>query len=118
MDTASVIIIVCACLVFLDCIPGILCPYHRRNLQQRSAQSRNRTTRDGNMVVLAGAGAVVAGAAAVSANDSTDHERKRAEVTIDLGASAEATVMATQGCCCGGGGCGGDGGSCGGCGGD
>nr|XP_009588786.1 uncharacterized protein LOC104086267 [Nicotiana tomentosiformis] len=115
MDTAIVIIIVCACLIFLSCLPGILCPYHRRNLQQRSDQSRSRTTRDGNMVVLAGAGAGATAVTAVSANDSTtvDDERKRAEVTIDLGAAAEATVMATQGCCCGG-----DGGGCGGCGGD
>lgn len=88
------------------------CLVRRRNLQRKNALSQSRT-REGNMVVLAGAtaGATVA----ANSNGTTDDERKLDEISTDLGAAAEATVNASQGCCCGGGGCGG---GCGGCGGD
>ncbi|KAG5627591.1 hypothetical protein H5410_012809 [Solanum commersonii] len=79
------------------------------NLRRKKDQPRS-ITRYGNMVVLAGAGAVAAVAVAANSNsidDDNDRTKRADEVSIDLGASAEATVNAAQSCCCGGGGCGG-----------
>ncbi|XP_049404802.1 uncharacterized protein LOC125868212 [Solanum stenotomum] len=89
----------------------------------------SRATRDGNMVVLAGAGGAVVGTAIASgvmtSNDKRDCDNKGGNSNISggcgvvVGGGGMDNSGTNHGCCCGGGGGdgGGCGGGCGGCGG-
>ncbi|KAI3457539.1 hypothetical protein Pfo_014202 [Paulownia fortunei] len=91
---------------------------------RKSGKSVSNGIKDGNMVVLAGAGAAVAATAAtaavvVSANESDRNNGGGGGCGV-AGVGDTSGGGTSQGCCCGGGnggGCGGCGGGCGGCGG-
>ncbi|KAK4727930.1 hypothetical protein R3W88_032847 [Solanum pinnatisectum] len=136
MLVIGIVFIVLASVFFITC--NLLCclcagrgggrtkksPDVEKGMKKTSTGSR--ATRDGNMVVLAGAGGVVVGTAIASgvSNDKRDCDNKGGNNNISGGCGVAVgggggggmdNSGTNHGCCCGCGG--GDGGGCGGCGG-
>ncbi|KAM3222480.1 hypothetical protein P3L10_021750 [Capsicum annuum] len=128
MDLVAIIVPIVGVILFPMLI--ILYAKCRSKRQQDQAKARGgdveigNGVRDGNMVVLAGAGegaAVIGGAAAATAvSNGTDHKDKGGGWGAANGINTSSDGGVYQGCCCcdgdGDGDCG-DGGGCGGCGG-
>ncbi|PHU22413.1 hypothetical protein BC332_07520 [Capsicum chinense] len=139
MEVFGIVFIVLASVLFATC--NILCclcagrggrvkqPNLQPDIQKGTKKATScigRATRDGNMVVLAGAGAAVAGTAVASGVRTSDDKCDRDKGNSNSGSGGRGVPVvggggkdnsgANSGCCCGGGD-GGSGGGCGGCGG-
>ncbi|XP_015165320.1 chorion class high-cysteine HCB protein 13-like [Solanum tuberosum] len=144
MLVIGIVFIVLASVFFITC--NLLCclcagrgggrskksPDVEKGMKKTITSTGSRATRDGNMVVLAGAGGAVVGTAiangVMTSNDKRDRDNKGGNSNISGGCGVVVggdggggmdNSDTNHGCCCGGGGGdgGGCGGGCGGCGG-
>ncbi|XP_004252099.1 uncharacterized protein [Solanum lycopersicum] len=139
MDVIGIVFIVLASVLFISC--NLLCclcagrgggrlkksPDIEKGRKKITTSIGSRATRDGNMVVLAGAGGAVVGTTiatdVMTSKDKRDCDNKCSNsnisggcgVVVGGGGGGGTNSSTNHGCCCGGGGCGG--GGCGGCGG-